>query len=78
MIDMAGAGNRVAEKLGARLSATRHLRRLGRMHVEVTRARMMNVARQHALEHLVQAFDVRVVDVARTAARLHEEQRVTI
>ncbi len=48
------------------------------MHVEMTRARVMNVARQHALEHLVQAFDVRVVDVARATAWLHQKQRVAI
>ena len=52
--------------------------RLGGVHVEMAGAGVLDVLRQHALEHAVQALDVGRVDVAGAAARLEQEQRVAV
>ena len=68
----------MAEKLGARFGAARHDRRFGGVDIQVAGARMVDVAREDALEHLVQPLDVGIVDVARAAPRLEQEERVGI
>ncbi len=78
VVDVAGAGNEAAEELGARLGLAGDHGRLGGVHVEVAGAGVLDVLGEHAFEHLVQPLHVRVVDVARAAARLEQEQRVGV
>ncbi len=78
VVDVARARDRPSEKLGARFSAARHSRRLCCVHVEMAGAGMVDISRQDALEHLVQSLDVRIVDVARAAPGLEDEERVRI
>ena len=42
----------------------------------MTRARVPDVARQHALEHGVQPLHARVVDVTGAAPRLQQKERI--
>ena len=56
-------------------ASARHDGGLGRVHVEVTRARVPNVPREDILEQLVETTDVRVVDIPRAAPRLEQEER---
>ena len=63
-------GNRSAEELGTRRGAFGHDGRLGRVHVQVTRARMMDVFRQNPFEHAMQPLHALALDVARAAPGL--------
>ena len=64
--------------LGARLRLPRIDGRLGRMDVQMAGAGMLDVPRQHALEHAVEPLDVGIVQIARAPARLEQEQRVAV
>ena len=78
VVDVTGAGDRLAQELGARFGAARHGRGLGGVHVEVTGAWMADVPRQDALQHLMQPMDVRIVYIARAAPRLEQKEGVGI
>ena len=78
VVDVARTRDGVAEELGAGLGTPRHNRRLRRMHVEVARPRVMDVLGQHLLEDLVQPLHVGVLNVARPAARLQQEERIGV
>ena len=55
-----------------------HDRGLGGVDVQVARAGMVDVAAQHALEHVVETLDGRRRVVARAAPRLEQEERVGV
>ena len=76
VVDVARAGNRLAEKLRAPRRELGNDRRLGGMHVQVTGAGMVDVFRENPLEHAMQALNARALDVARAPARLEQEQRI--
>ena len=78
VVDMAGAWNRFAEKLGAGFGALRHDRRFSGVHVEMASARVVDVFCQHLFEDVVQVFYRWVVDVARAPPRLEQKQRIGI
>ncbi len=78
VIDMARAGHRRAEKLGACGGTFGDGGGFGGVDVQVTRARVMDVARQDALEHLVKAADVWAVHVACAAPWFEQEECVGI
>ena len=78
VVDMARARDRLAEKFGARGGTLGDDRRLGGVHVQMTRARMIDVLRKNALEDAVQALHARAGDVAGSTPRLEQEQRIGV
>ena len=79
VVDVARARDRRGRGTAAQSSRLpRHHRRLRRVHVEVAGAGMMHVLRQDVLQHVVQMLHVRIVDVARAAPRLQQEQRIRV
>ena len=78
VVDVARAWYRQPEMLGAGLGLVGSGRRLRRVDVEVTRARVRDVDCQDLLELLVQTLRVRIVDVAIPATRLEQEQRIGV
>ena len=71
-------GIELPRNCGAGFGLAGHHGRFGRVDVEVAGAGVVDVLRENRLEHLVQLLDVRILDVARAAARLEQEQRVGV
>src|SRR5690606_3707543 len=51
---------------------------LGSMHVQMTRAGVLDVPFQHAGKYAMQPDDIRIVEVASATSLFQQEQRITI
>jgi hypothetical protein len=78
VVDMARARNGVAEVLGARDRTLRLRGQFGHVDVEMTGARMLDVALQRGFEHREQPGHGGIVDRKRAGTRQQQEQRLGV